>query len=43
MSPDHDAPKPLLWVGSAKKDLLAMPGEVQDTFGYALHLAHARK
>lgn len=34
----HD-PKPLLWVGSAKKDLLAMPGEVQDTFGYALHLA----
>ena len=39
MSPDHDAPKPLLWVGSAKKDLLAMPGEVQDTFGYALHLA----
>lgn len=31
--------KPLLWVGSSKKDLLAMPGEVQDTFGYALHLA----
>ena len=39
MSPARDAPKPLLWVGSAKKDLLAMPGEVQDTFGYALHLA----
>jgi phage-related protein len=39
MSPAQDAPKPLLWVGSAKKDLLAMPGEVQDTFGYALHLA----
>ena len=34
-----DSPKPLLWVGSAKKDLLAMPDEVQDTFGYALHLA----
>lgn len=32
-------PKPLLWVGSAKKDLQAMPDEVQDTFGYALHLA----
>lgn len=32
-------PKPLLWVGSSKKDLLAMPEEVQDTFGYALHLA----
>ncbi len=36
---DHDDPKPLLWVGSAKKDLLAMPSDVQDTFGYALHLA----
>ena len=34
----HD-PKPLRWVGSAKKDLLSMPPEVQDTFGYALHLA----
>jgi phage-related protein len=33
--------KPLLWVGSAKKDLQAMPEEVQDTFGYALHLAQA--
>ncbi len=32
-------PKPLLWVGSSKKDLLAMPDAVQDTFGYALHLA----
>ena len=35
----HDFPKPLLWVGSAKKDLQAMPDEVQDSFGYALHLA----
>lgn len=34
-----DNPKPLLWVGSAKKDLQAMPADVQDTFGYALHLA----
>jgi phage-related protein len=39
MSVVHDIPKPLLWVGSAKKDLQAMPDEVQDTFGYALHLA----
>ena len=31
--------KPLRWVGSAKKDLATMPDEVQDTFGYALHLA----
>jgi phage-related protein len=35
----HDIPRPLLWVGSAKKDLRAMPDEVQDSFGYALHLA----
>jgi phage-related protein len=33
--------KPLFWIASAKKDLLAMPEEVRDTFGYALHLAQA--
>src|SRR5215467_9676686 len=31
--------RPLLWIGSTKKDLLALPDEVIDTFGYALHLA----
>jgi phage-related protein len=31
--------KPLIWIASSKKDLLAMPGEVRDVFGYALHLA----
>lgn len=31
--------KPLVWVGSGRKDLLAMPDEVQDVFGYALFLA----
>jgi phage-related protein len=31
--------KPLRWVASSKKDLMAMPEEVRDTFGYALHLA----
>ena len=31
--------KPLHWVASAKRDLLAMPDAVQDTFGFALHLA----
>lgn len=31
--------KPLFWIASAKKDLMAMPDDVQDTFGYALHLA----
>ncbi|MBY4725083.1 MULTISPECIES: type II toxin-antitoxin system RelE/ParE family toxin [Burkholderia] len=31
--------KPLYWLGSARKDLKAMPQAVQDTFGYALYLA----
>jgi phage-related protein len=31
--------KPLQWVGSSKKDLLAMPNDVIDVFGFALHLA----
>lgn len=31
--------KPLDWIGSSKKDLMAMPEEVIDLFGYALHLA----
>lgn len=35
--------KKLLWVGSAKKDLKAMPVNVQQTFGYALHQAQIGK
>jgi phage-related protein len=35
--------KPLLWVGSSKKDLLAMPDDVVDIFGFALHLAQTGK
>lgn len=35
MSPSASE-KPLHWVGSAKKDLMALPGEVIDDFGYAL-------
>ena len=31
--------KPLFWIGSARKDLLAMPKVVQREFGFALHLA----
>jgi phage-related protein len=31
--------KTLQWVGSSKKDLLAMPDDVIDVFGFALHLA----
>tara|TARA_R110000823_G_scaffold118451_1_gene242309 strand:+ start:1386 stop:1748 length:363 start_codon:yes stop_codon:yes gene_type:complete len=33
--------KKLVWIGSAKKDLVAMPDDVQDVFGFALHLAQA--
>jgi phage-related protein len=32
-------PKPLVWIGSARKDLKTFPEEVQDLFGYALYLA----
>jgi len=35
--------KDLRWIGSAKKDLKAMPDDVQDTFGYALHQAQIGK
>ena len=31
--------KPLYWVGSSKKDLLALPETVVHVFGYALYLA----
>ena len=33
--------KPVKWVGSAKKDLDKMPGDVQDVFGHAIDLAQA--
>ncbi len=35
--------KPLFWLGSSKKDLRGLPDEVQDTFGFALHLAQEGK
>ena len=35
--------KPLRWVASSKKDLLDMPEEVQDAFGFALHVAQIGK
>jgi phage-related protein len=31
--------KPLHWVASSKKDLMSMPEEIRDLFGYALYLA----
>ena len=34
-----DALRSLRWIGSAKRDLLAMPDEVQQAFGFALYQA----
>jgi phage-related protein len=34
--PSATSERPLHWVGSSKKDLLAFPGEVVDDLGYAL-------
>ena len=31
--------KPLYWLESSKRDLLSLPGPVEDLFGYALYLA----
>ena len=33
--------KEIYWVGSSKKDLMKMPGDVRDIFGFALHLAQS--
>ena len=33
--------KPIKWVGSAKRDLGAMPEDVKDVFGHAVDLAQA--
>ena len=35
--------KHVLWVGSSKKDLMAMPDEVKSAFGFALYLAQQGK
>ena len=32
-------PRLLEWIGSSKKDLMALPAGAVDVFGYALHLA----
>jgi len=33
--------KPLFWIGSSYKDLIALPAEVKRGFGYALSLAQS--
>lgn len=37
--PETKPPKPLLWLGASKRDLLAFPAEVQQVVGYGLYLA----
>jgi phage-related protein len=37
--PRSAKPKPLVWIGSSRKDLKSLPAEVQDVFGYALYVA----
>lgn len=34
-----EIPKPLVWIGSSKKDLLTFPNKVRQVMGYALYLA----
>ncbi len=36
-------PKPLVWIGSSKRDLMALPAPVVHKFGYALFLAQIGK
>ena len=31
--------KPVIWIGSSRKDLQVLPGPVQDKVGYALYVA----
>jgi phage-related protein len=33
--------KPLVWMGTSRRDLRALPEDVVDMFGYALYLAQA--
>jgi phage-related protein len=35
----HQREKPLEWLGSSKKDLIALPEDVRRFFGHALHFA----
>ena len=36
-------PKPLRWIGSAKRDQKVPPKPVEDLFGFALYLAQVGK
>jgi phage-related protein len=43
MKPKPLPPKPLIWMGSSKKNLRGLPADVVDVFGYALYLAQIGK
>ena len=34
-----ELPKPLIWVGTSKKDLIGFPEDVKQIIGYAIYLA----
>jgi phage-related protein len=36
---DEPSPKPLIWIGSSRKDLREFPEDVQHRMGYALWIA----
>jgi phage-related protein len=36
---ERDSDRPLIWIGSSKKDLMALPLQVRKFFGHALHIA----
>ncbi|HYJ40975.1 MAG TPA: type II toxin-antitoxin system RelE/ParE family toxin [Steroidobacteraceae bacterium] len=38
-APKTSIPKPVVWVGSSRKDLITLPTTVVDTFGYGIYLA----
>jgi phage-related protein len=37
--PDNPSIKPVIWVGSSRKDLREFPAPVQDHMGHALYVA----
>ncbi|MGH8498542.1 MAG: type II toxin-antitoxin system RelE/ParE family toxin, partial [Methylococcales bacterium] len=36
---NQEPSKPVVWIGTAYEDWLALPDNVQDVMGYAVHLA----
>jgi phage-related protein len=38
---ERESERPLIWIGSSKKDLMALPIPVRKFFGHALHFAQS--